>query len=148
MRAVIAVAVFSVLIASCASSSSETTVAPAESIGCEDAPQQVLDYLATGFVNDALAFKSGQTVKSGDYPDVWIVAGALDNSQDLVGDAEAIGIWAIRSETWPTEYVGAVAVDNIAQVTTTWGESTDIIVTSATDGVMAAEACALAATSE
>lgn len=62
--------------------------------------------------------------------------------------AEAIGIWAIRAGTWLIDYVGAVGVDTIAQVTTTWGESTDIVATSATDGVMAAEACSLAVAGE
>ena len=143
MRLAIVTAVFAMIIAACGGSSSDTTMAPSEVAGCEEAPQQVLDYLATGFVNDALTLESGQAVKSGDYPDVWIVAGVLGGAEDLIGDTDAIGIWAIRAGTWPTEYVGAVAVDNVAQATTTWGDDVDLVVTSATDGVRAAEACAL-----
>lgn len=142
MRLVSVCAAFAMLLAACGSSSSGTTEAPMEAAGCEDAPQQVLDYLATGFVNDDLTLESGQVVKSGDYPDVWIVAGFLGGADDLIGDTAAIGIWAIRAGTWPTDYVGATAVDNVAEVTTTWGDSVDIIVTSATDGVRAAELCA------
>ncbi len=144
MRLAIVIAVLSLLLAACGGSSSGTTEAPSDAAGCEDAPQQVLDYLATGFVNDTLTLESGQVVKSGDYPDVWIVGGVLGGADDLIGDADAIGIWAIQAGTWPTDYVGAVAVDNVAQVTTTWGDDVDIVVTAATDGVRAAEACTLA----
>ena len=143
MRLAIVAIVFALLIAACGGSSSGATVALSDEAGCEEAPQQVLDYLTTGFVNDALTLDSGQTVKSGDYPDVWIVAGVLGGAEDLIGDTAAIGIWAIRAGTWPTDYVGAVAVDSVAQVTTTWGDDVDLIVTVATDGVRAAEACAL-----
>ncbi|MEN8233974.1 MAG: hypothetical protein ABFR89_03530 [Actinomycetota bacterium] len=139
MRRTILVVVFALLLAACGGSSTPS----AEEV-CEEAPQEVLDYLATGFVNDAITLESGQAVKSADYPDVWVVAGILGGADDLIGDADAIGLWAIQAETWPTDYVGAVAVDNVGKATTTWGESGNFVVNRATDGVVKAEACALA----
>jgi ABC-type Fe3+-hydroxamate transport system substrate-binding protein len=147
MRHAIITTILALLLAACSGSSSGTTEAPDEAAGCEDAPQQVLDYLATGFVNDALTLESGRVVESHDYPGVWIVAGVLGGAEDLIGDADAIGIWAIRAGKWPTDYVGAVAVDSVAQATTTWSDDVDIVVTAATDGVRVAEACTLAALS-
>ncbi|MEN8114472.1 MAG: hypothetical protein ABFS21_08790 [Actinomycetota bacterium] len=140
MRRTVLVFVFALILAACGGGTST----PSADEVCEEAPQQVLDYLATGFVNDAITFDSGQAVKSGDYPDVWIVAGVLGGADDLIGDADAIGIWAIQAGTWPTDYVGSVAVDNVAKATSTWGEEGNYVVNRATDGVVQAEACALA----
>lgn len=116
MRRLVPLVGLAVLVAACGGTSSSTDdgneAAQNTEAGCEEAPQEVLDYLATGFVVDELGFDSGQVVKSGDHPDVWIVAGILTNADGVVGesaDNEAIGIWAIRAGTWPTDYVGATS---------------------------------------
>jgi hypothetical protein len=106
---------------------------------CEEVDPLVLDYLRGGIVVEGITLPWGFTVKSQDFPDVWMVAVAAENDTDI-----DYGTWAIRAGTWPTEYVGAVAVDEIAVRVSDWGEGTDVIITPAIDGVRSAGACAIA----
>ena len=141
-RWVLIVAVLALVGAACGSDDSGTTSdtgLPDNPERCEPAPQEVLDYLSTGLVSDDLSMPWGFAVKSTDYTDVWIVSTGVEAPDD-----EDIATFAIRAGTWPTDYIGVVAVDELSQTITTWGEGIDVIVTPATDGVMSAEACALA----
>lgn len=144
MRRLIVVVALMGLLGSACGSSSDTGTPPDTGLPdspdrCEPAPQPVLDYLSTGLVIDELTMPWGFAVKSTDYPDVWIVSTGVEGPND-----SDIATFAIRAGTWPTEYFGAVAVGEFSQTITNWGENVDIIVTSATDGVTSAEACALA----
>ena len=142
-RLILATAVLAMVVAACSSSddsgSPPDTGLPDSPERCEEAPQQVLDYLATGLVSDDLVIEWGYAVKSTDYTDVWIVTTGIQGPND-----QDFATFAIRAGTWPTDYVGAVAVGELSQTISTWGDNVDIIVTSATDGVTSAEACALA----
>jgi hypothetical protein len=106
---------------------------------CEEVDPLVLDYLTTGIVVDGITLPWGYAVKSGDFPDVWMVAAAVENDTDI-----DYGTWAIRAGTWPTDYIGAVAVDEIAHRVSDWGEGLDVEITPAVDGVRSAGACAIA----
>lgn len=144
MRRLILVVALVGLFASACSSSSDTGTPPDTGLPdnpdrCEPAPQQVLDYLSTGLVIEDLTMPWGFAVKSTDYPDVWIVSTGVEGPND-----SDIATFAIRAGTWPTDYIGTVAVGEFSQTITNWGEGVDIIVTPATDGVMSAEACAIA----
>ena len=141
-RLILMGAVLALVVAACSSSDSDSppdTGLPDSPDRCEPAPQEVLDYLATGLVSDELAIEWGFAVKSTDYADVWIVSTGIQGPND-----QDFATFAIRAGTWPTDYVGVVAVGELSQTISTWGDDVDIIVTSATDGVTSAEACALA----
>jgi hypothetical protein len=105
---------------------------------CEEVDPLVLDYLQTGIVVDGVTLPWGFAVKSQDFPDVWMVAAAVKNDTDI-----DYATWAIRAGTWPTDYVGAVAVDEIAKRLSNWGDDIDVIITPAIDGVRSAGACAI-----
>lgn len=145
-RLVTVVAALVLVLAACSNDSADTGTTPDTGLPdnpdrCEVAPQEVLDYLSTGITSEdvTVPLPWGFTVKSTDYPDVWVVTAGVQ----IPGD-EDFGTWAIRAITWPTDYVGAVAVDEIAKTVSEWGEDTDIIVTNALDGVTSATACAIA----
>jgi hypothetical protein len=106
---------------------------------CEEVDPLVLDYLQGGVVVEGITLPWGFAVKSQDFPDVWMVAAAVENDTDI-----DFGTWAVRAGTWPTEYIGAVSVDEIAKRVSDWGEGIDIIITPAIDGVRSAGACAIA----
>lgn len=106
---------------------------------CEEVDPLVLDYLQGGIVVEGITLPWGFAVKSQDFPDVWMVAAAVENDTDI-----DYGTWAIRAGAWPTEYIGAVSVDEIAKRVSDWGEGIDVIITPAIDGVRSAGACAIA----
>ena len=106
---------------------------------CEEVDPLVLDYLHSGIVVEGITLPWGYAVKSQDFPDVWMVAAAVENDTDI-----DFGTWAIQAGVWPTEYIGAVAVDEIAKRVSDWGENIDVIITPAIDGVRSAGACAIA----
>jgi hypothetical protein len=143
-RLVLLTLMFALVLASCggSSSSGETTTdtgLPENPDRCEEAPRVVRDHLASGFVSTDMTMPWGFGVKSTDYDDVWIVAGAVQGPDDI-----DYGTWAIRANTWPDTYLGTVSIDVIAMTVSNWGEGTDIIVTQFTDGVKSAGACATA----
>ena len=147
-RSVLLLMTFAILVAACSSSDdtssdpAEVTVAsliPESPDRCEEVDPLVLDYLRTGIVVEGITMPWGFAVKSQDYPDVWMVAAAVENDTDI-----DYGTWAIRAVTWPTDYFGAVSVDEIAKRVSDWGEGIDIEITPAVDGVRSAGACAIA----
>ena len=141
-RVILVMAVLMVVAAACSSSDSGSTTdtgLPDDPERCEPAPQAVLDYLQTGLTSDELTIEWGYAVKSTDYEDVWIVTTGIQGPND-----QDFATFAIRAGVWPTEYIGAVAVGELSQTISTWGDNIDVIVTTATDDVTSAEACALA----
>lgn len=143
-RMTLLIAALTVVAAACSSDTIDTGTTPGTGLPesperCEVVDQQVLDYLQTGIVIDGLQLEWGFSVKSTDYPDVWIVAAGVKGPDD-----EDFATWAIRAGNWPTDYVGVVSVDEIAMTISSWGEQTDVIVTPATSGVKSAESCAIA----
>lgn len=143
-RLILLIAALLVVVAACSSDTSDTgttpdTGLPEDPERCEVVDQQVLDYLQTGITVEGLDLPWGFSVKSTDYPDVWIVAAGVTGADD-----EDFATWAIRAGNWPTDYVGVVSVDEIAMTISSWGEQTDVIITPATSGVRSAETCAIA----
>ena len=131
-----------VVLAGCSSgdsSSTPDTGLPPDVDRCEELDPLVLDFLRSGLVVDDALLPWGYSVKSTDYVDVWIVTAGVESGGEL-----DYGTWAIRAGTWPTDYVGAVTVDEIAAEITDFGADSDIIVTDATNGVYSAVACAIA----
>jgi hypothetical protein len=127
--------------AGCSSGDSSTpdTGLPPDVARCEELDPLVLDFLRSGLVVDDAVLPWGYSVKSTDYVDVWIVTAGVESGGEL-----DYGTWAIRAGTWPTDYVGAVTVDEIAAEITDFGADSDIIVSDATNGVYSAVACAIA----
>lgn len=142
MRRIVIVAVAAVLmISGCGGDDTSTTSepdSPEEAQSCEDLGPLQLDFLRSGIVVDDVTLPWGYAVKSGDYDDVWIVTAGVQIPDDI-----DYATWAVRAGATPTEYIGAVAVDEIAMRISSFGDESDIIVTSATDGVRFAQACAL-----
>lgn len=141
-RLILMIAVLMAVAGACSSGDSGSTTdtgLPDSPDRCEPAPEAVLDYLQTGLTSDDLVIQWGFAVKSTDYPDVWIVTTGIQGPND-----EDFATFAIRAGAWPTEYIGAVAVGELSQTISTWGDDVDVIVTPATDGVTSAEACAIA----
>ena len=146
-RWILLVALLALMGAACSSDSSSdggestTDTGPVESVErCEELDPLVLDFLRSGLTVEA-SLPWGFSVKSGDYDDVWIVTAAVE--ADVLAEA-AYGTWAIRAGNWPSEYIGAVAVDEIAKQISSFGDEIDVIVSESTDGVMSAQACAIA----
>ena len=144
-RIVVVLMMLALLVSACSSSGSDgqtTDTGVPESLDrCEETDPRVLDYLRGGLIVDA-DIPWGFTVRSGDYPDVWIVAAAID-APDVLNEL-AYGTWAIRADVWPTSYIGAVAQDEIAMLVSSFGDEADIIVVESTDGVRSAQDCAAA----
>lgn len=143
-RLILLIAALMVVAAACSTDTIDTGTTPGTGLPedperCEVVDQQVLDYLETGLTTEGLDLPWGFSVKSTDYPDVWIVAAGVVGPND-----EDFATWAVRAGNWPTEYVGVVSVDEIAMTISSWGEQTDVIITSATNGVKSAETCAIA----
>jgi hypothetical protein len=141
-RLLLVAATLALITSACGDSDSGTTTdtgLPEDPDRCEVVDQQVLDYLSTGLVTDDVSLPWGFSVKSTDYPDVWIIAAGVEDQ-----DQSDYATWAIRAGNWPTEYVGTVAVDELAKLITNWGEGVDVIVTDATNGIKSARACAIA----
>jgi hypothetical protein len=105
---------------------------------CEVADPAVLAYLSDGFISEDFTMPWGFAVKTTDYPDVWIVAGAVQGPNDI-----DYGTWAIRAGTWPVDFIAAISVDLIAETVSVWGDDTSIEVSEFTDGVRSAGACAI-----
>ena len=146
-RWILVPALFALIVAACSSGDSSdggdstTDTGPVESVDrCEELDPLVLDFLRSGLTVDA-TLPWGFSVKSGDYQDVWIVTAAVE--ADVLDEA-AYGTWAIRAGNWPSEYIGAVAVDEIAKRISSFGDDIDVIVTESTDGVMSVQACTIA----
>lgn len=147
-RSVVLLVTLAILVAACSSSDDTSSDLAEATIGslvpespdrCEEADPLVLDYLRSGIVVEGMTMPWGFAVKSQDFPDVWMVAAAVETDTDI-----DYGTWAIRAGTWPTDYVGAVSVDEIAKRVSDWGEGIDVIITPAIDGVRSAGACAIA----
>lgn len=142
MHRIVTMAVAAVLVLSgCGgddSGSTSDTGVPEGAERCEELGPRQLDFLRAGVVVDDVTLPWGYSVKSGDYDDVWIVTAGVQIPDDI-----DYGTWAVRAGASPTEYIGAVAVDEIAMRISSYGDESDIIVTSATDGVRSAQACAL-----
>ncbi len=143
-RLIFLTAALMLVVAACSTDTIDTGTTPGTGLPedperCEVVDQQVLDYLQTGVTVEGIDLPWGFSVKSTDYPDVWIVAAGVVGAND-----EDYGTWAIRAGNWPTEYVGVVSVDEIAKTISNWGENTDVIVTNATNGILSAQTCAIA----
>jgi len=132
-------------VAACTSSDSTTadTGVPEGPERCVDAPQEVMEFLATGFVDASFEFRFGKAVKSQVTTGAWIISGEVDNDRDFSGDGD-IGIWATIAPNWPS-MVDAAATEDISRLTTDWGAGLDVVFNRATDGVISAESCALQA---
>jgi hypothetical protein len=141
-RWILVVALMALVVAACSSDSGSTTdTGPVEGVDrCEELDPLVLDFLRSGLTVDA-SLPWGFSVKSGDYEDVWIVTAAVE--ADVLDEA-AYGTWAIRAGAWPSEYIGAVAVDEIAKQISSFGDDIDVIVSDSTDGVMSVQSCTVA----
>ena len=140
-RLLILIAVFAVLLAACGGDDSTSDTGPVEDPErCEEADPLVLDHIRSGIVVDGVTIDWGFTVKSADYPDVWIVTAAGE------GEAygEGYGTWAIQAAVWPDQYVATLAVDEVAKAITNFGEESGLIVTPNTDGYRSAQACTIA----
>jgi hypothetical protein len=142
MRRTIAMVIAAVMLASgCSTGTSDSppdTGLPPDTDRCEEVDPLVLDFLRTGITMDGVDLIWGYAVKSTDYADVWIVAAGVEG-----GDELDYGTWAVRAGTWPTDYSGAVSINELAMTISDWGDQSDIIVTGATNGVYSAEACAI-----
>jgi len=141
-RVLIYVFVVAMVVAGCSSGESGSTPdtgLPPNVDRCEELDPLVLDFLRSGLTVDDVVLPWGYSVKSTDYADVWIVTAGVESGGEL-----DYGTWAIRAGTWPTDYVGAVTVDEIAAEISDFGANSDIIVTDATNGVYSAVACAIA----
>jgi len=113
MRRTIVILIAATLVAAgCSSGSSGSptdTGLPPNTDRCEDLSPLVLDFLRTGITMEGVDLVWGYSVKSTDYPDVWIVTAGVEG-----GDELDYATWAVRAGTWPTDYSGAVSVDELA----------------------------------
>jgi hypothetical protein len=153
MRYVAIVAAAGLLAAACSSSSDTAdpvtsvpdTGVPESPERCLEAPQPVLDHLATGLIIDNGSLPFGYAVQSNDYGGlIYMVAAEVHNDLDfdLEGD---VATWAVRYANIAGDSVtGVASIDgDLSQVVSTWGEDLDIIVTQFSDGVRSARACVL-----
>ena len=139
-RLVMLIAVLALALGACNSDSTSDTGPVEGTDRCEEADPLVLDHIRGGLTVDTVTIDWGFTVKSNDYPDVWIVTAAGE------GEAygEGYGTWAIQAAVWPDQYVATLAVDEVAKAITNFGEESGLIVTPNTDGYRSAQACTIA----
>lgn len=138
-RLLILIAVFAVAFAACGGGSTSDTGPAEDTERCEEADPLVLDHIRDGLTVDTVTIEWGFTVKSNDYPDVWILTAAGE------GEAygEGYGTWAVQASAWPDQYVATLAVDEVAKAITDFGEDSGLIVTPNTDGYRSAQACTI-----
>lgn len=138
-RVLILIAVLALAVTACSSDGSTDTVPVEDPERCEELDPLVLDHLRSGLTVDTATLEWGYSVKSNDYPDVWMVTAAGEGESF----GEGYGTWAIQAAVWPDQYLATLAVDTVAQAITDFGEDSGLIVTPNTDGFRSVQACTI-----
>ena len=155
MRHLAIVVAAGVVVAACSGSADSSgdasaipdTGVPENPERCLEAPQPVLDHLATGLVIDGGSLLMGYAVQSNDFGGlVYMVAAEVHNDVDFSAEGD-VATWGVRyANVAGDSVVGVISIEgDLSQLVSDWGEDLDIVVTRFSDGVRSAGACALEA---